>query len=85
MSSSGGKRQVLPSCITLFLVISTVHTWDSCQSKVGAVRTFPEQAPSPSPPPKNQAKFSRERFNGRNGTFLDYKRRIPSCPDPLHN
>ncbi|KAI3453030.1 hypothetical protein Pfo_009693 [Paulownia fortunei] len=47
----------------------------------------------PPPPGKNQTEIFREYFNGRvsdlnsttNGTFLDYKRRIPSCPDPLHN
>ncbi|GFP84651.1 hypothetical protein PHJA_000609000 [Phtheirospermum japonicum] len=53
--------------------------------------------PPPPPPMRNQAEISADYFNGRdssdlnsttttaNGTFLDYKRRIPSCPDPLHN
>ncbi|KAL3644659.1 hypothetical protein CASFOL_009839 [Castilleja foliolosa] len=45
----------------------------------------------PNLPMKNQTS---DYFDGRdsngtttteNGTFLDYKRRIPSCPDPLHN
>ncbi|KAL2485109.1 CLAVATA3/ESR (CLE)-related protein 43 [Abeliophyllum distichum] len=42
---------------------------------------------------KNQTEIFREYFNARlsdlntteNGTFIDSKRRIPSCPDPLHN
>ncbi|KAL3636081.1 hypothetical protein CASFOL_020628 [Castilleja foliolosa] len=51
----------------------------------------------PPPPIKNRTVISVDYFNGpdssdldsttttANGTFLDYKRRIPSCPDPLHN
>ncbi|GER28484.1 clavata3-like [Striga asiatica] len=47
-------------------------------------------------PVKSQTQVFREYFKGRlsdlknntannNGTFADYKRKIPSCPDPLHN
>ncbi|KAL7110577.1 hypothetical protein ACP275_05G034600 [Erythranthe tilingii] len=51
------------------------------------------EPPPPSPAGKNQTEIFREYFKGRvsdlnttkNGTFLDYKRSIPSCPDPLHN
>ncbi|KAK4399949.1 hypothetical protein Sango_1101000 [Sesamum angolense] len=51
-------------------------------------------APPPPPPAKNQTQIFREYFKRRvselnstagDDTFLDYKRKIPSCPDPLHN
>ncbi|XP_073023385.1 CLAVATA3/ESR (CLE)-related protein 43 [Primulina eburnea] len=46
-----------------------------------------------SPPIRNQTQIIKGYLNGRvsdiNGTedsrFLDSKRKIPSCPDPLHN
>lgn len=51
------------------------------------------QPMEPAPPGKNQTEIFKEYFNSRlsdlnsttNGTYADYKRRIPSCPDPLHN
>ncbi|KAL0408863.1 UNVERIFIED_CONTAM: hypothetical protein Sradi_1820700 [Sesamum radiatum] len=51
-------------------------------------------APPPPTPAKNQTPIFREYFRRRvselnstadEDTFLDYKRKIPSCPDPLHN
>ncbi|PIN22068.1 hypothetical protein CDL12_05228 [Handroanthus impetiginosus] len=96
MTFPGGKRPFYPSSLAVLLIISLVHVWVS--SQVGAIRTFPhvqEESQPPPPPPwkKNQTEIFREYFSGRvsdlksstTGTFLDDKRRIPSCPDPLHN
>ncbi|KZV19501.1 hypothetical protein F511_06363 [Dorcoceras hygrometricum] len=46
-----------------------------------------------SPPSRNQTQIFKDYFKERvsdlnrteDGRFLDYKRKIPSCPDPLHN
>ncbi|KAK4423567.1 hypothetical protein Salat_1939500 [Sesamum alatum] len=51
------------------------------------------QAMAPPPPARTQTQIFREYFKRRvtelnrtaEDTFLDYKRKIPSCPDPLHN
>ncbi|KZV50310.1 Clavata3/esr-related 43 [Dorcoceras hygrometricum] len=91
MSFSGRKTWVLP----LFLVvISFLHILNPGQTKAAAIRTSPQHIMEPPSPEKNPAQAFREYFNGRassdldsrrNGTFFDSKRRIPSCPDPLHN
>ncbi|KAI3467091.1 hypothetical protein Pfo_023754 [Paulownia fortunei] len=103
MSFSGGKRPFYSSSLVVLLIISLLHIWVSSQSKVVAIRIFPQrlvaveeegQTMEPAPPAgKNQTEIFKEYFNSRlsdlngttNDTFVDYKRRIPSCPDPLHN
>lgn len=89
MSFSGQKTWVLP----LLMVISFLHILDSGQTKVGAIRILPQHMEAPSPE-KSHTEIFRQYFNGRvssnlnstgNGSFFDSKRRIPSCPDPLHN
>ncbi|KAL6505738.1 hypothetical protein OROHE_023117 [Orobanche hederae] len=85
----------------LLLLISLVHVLISSQNQAGAIRVFlaVEQEseypiePPPLPPPggKNQTEILADYsdFNSTttttDGTFLDYKRTVPSCPDPLHN
>ncbi|KAK4410316.1 UNVERIFIED_CONTAM: hypothetical protein Scaly_0127400 [Sesamum calycinum] len=99
MSFSGGKRPLYSSSLALLLLlISLVHIWVSGQTTAEAIRILAEEGQSMEPPPpapgKNQTEIFREYFNSRlsdlnstttNATFVDYKRRIPSCPDPLHN
>lgn len=79
---SGRKRPFCPSSVALLLILSSVlHVWISCQ--VGAIRSFPQ------PPAQNHTQIFRQYLSARiptnNATFLENKRRIPSCPDPLHN
>ncbi|KAH6771435.1 hypothetical protein C2S52_016238 [Perilla frutescens var. hirtella] len=68
---------------------------------VAAIRIFPQRVAAANDedgriteaPVKNQTEIFREYFKSKlsdlnittNGTYADYKRRIPSCPDPLHN
>ncbi|KAG8366615.1 hypothetical protein BUALT_Bualt17G0098200 [Buddleja alternifolia] len=101
MSFSGEKRPFYPSPLVLLLIISLLHIRVPSQSKAVAIRIIPRslgalEEPPPPPGKINQTKIFKEYFNGRisdlnstttstNGTFLDYKRRIPSCPDALHN
>ncbi|KAL8470657.1 hypothetical protein ACS0TY_033282 [Phlomoides rotata] len=96
MSFTGGKRPFYPTSLTVLLVISLLHIWVfPAPTEVGAIRIFrrsmEEAAPAPA---KTQTQIFKEYFNKRvsdlnttagNGTYADYKRRIPSCPDPLHN
>ncbi|KAL6566385.1 hypothetical protein OROGR_002000 [Orobanche gracilis] len=101
MSFSGGKRPFYPSSAAamLLLLISLVHVLISSQNQAGAIRVFlaleqeSEYPIEPPPPPggKNQTEILADDsdFNSTttttDGTFLDYKRKVPSCPDPLHN
>lgn len=76
------------------IISALVH---SGQFFVGAIRIFPEntvaEVEQNSNNKKNQTELFQKYFadlnnstrNG-NGTLLqDSKRRVPSCPDPLHN
>ncbi|KAK6132057.1 hypothetical protein DH2020_011933 [Rehmannia glutinosa] len=97
MSFSVGKRPFYPSSLVVLLIISLLV---SSQSKAVAIRIFPRSlVAAEEEAGKNQTEIFKEYFNSRlsdlnstisnngtNNTFLDdYKRRIPSCPDPLHN
>lgn len=80
------------SSLVVLLII-----WVSRECKVSALRIFPaveEDTESILEANKNQTDIFHKYFNdtvvsdlnnASNGTFLDYKRRIPSSPDPLHN
>ncbi|GMP83304.1 hypothetical protein CsSME_00037266 [Camellia sinensis var. sinensis] len=88
---SGGRSLIYSSLVVLFLIITTYF------STVGAIRIHPP----PPPPPngvaiakQTQNDLFQKYFHGRaydlnNNTtqsgFQDSKRRVPSCPDPLHN
>ncbi|KAG6391685.1 hypothetical protein SASPL_149442 [Salvia splendens] len=88
MSFSGGKTRLHTSTLAiLLLVISLLHIMIfSTQS--AAIRIYP--------PEKSQTQKFREYFDTRisdlnnataaaDGNYEDYKRKIASCPDPLHN
>ncbi|KAL1531833.1 hypothetical protein AAHA92_31925 [Salvia divinorum] len=89
MSFSGGRTPLhtSPLAILLLLLISLFHIMISTQS--AAIRIHPQRLA----PQKSQTQMFREYFDSRrpdlnataNGTYADYKRKIPSCPDPLHN
>ncbi|KAG6389936.1 hypothetical protein SASPL_151411 [Salvia splendens] len=76
MSFPAGKT--LAILLIVIIMISTQST---------AIRIYP--------PEKSQTQKFREYFHTRisdlnnataaNATYDDYKRKIPSCPDPLHN
>ncbi|KAL6543767.1 hypothetical protein OROGR_010264 [Orobanche gracilis] len=101
MSYSGRKRPFYPSAAAamLLLLISLVHVSITSQNQAGAIRVFlamNQESKYPiEPPPPSRGKDQTEiladlsDFNSTttstDGTFLDYKRKVPSCPDPLHN
>ncbi|KAL6543771.1 hypothetical protein OROGR_010268 [Orobanche gracilis] len=101
MSFSGRRRPFYPSpaAAMLLLLISLVHVLITSQNQAGAIRVFlavdqeSEYPIEPPPPPrgKDQTEILADLsdFNSTttstDGTFLDYKRKVPSCPDPLHN
>ncbi|CAA0815237.1 CLAVATA3/ESR (CLE)-related protein 43 [Striga hermonthica] len=99
MSSPGCKRRLYPSSLVALLIVSLLYIWaSSSQTKAVAIRLFPPSSRAlvengqSTEPVKSRTQVFREYFKGRvsdlnnnNGTFADYKRKIPSCPDPLHN
>ncbi|KAM7484565.1 hypothetical protein LguiA_000574 [Lonicera macranthoides] len=94
MSFSGERRSVVYSSLMVLLIISLLHIWAFCLCSVSATRILQantEQSQTMKAN-KNQAEQFRNFFNGRvfnvNETdkgFQENKRRVPSCPDPLHN
>ncbi|CAA0818585.1 CLAVATA3/ESR (CLE)-related protein 27 [Striga hermonthica] len=96
MSYSGDKRPLCRTSRAVLLTITLVHLWASSGlNQTGAIRVIPVQrhfSPVEPPPPAGRF-FNGGDYSDVNGTtrtanstsFLDYKRRIPSCPDPLHN
>ncbi|CAI9761978.1 unnamed protein product [Fraxinus pennsylvanica] len=100
MSFSGGRRAVVYSSLIVLLIISVLHIWVFNENKAEAIRILQEKPMEEVEretrtveSAKNQTEIFRKYFNARlsdlntteNGTFTDSKRRIPSCPDPLHN
>ncbi|KAE8668237.1 hypothetical protein F3Y22_tig00112344pilonHSYRG00285 [Hibiscus syriacus] len=94
---SSSSRRVLNSSMVLMLVIYVLQIWvcgDCCLA--GAIRIFPENGMREMMESKvdnnmediqnfsyGTTSFS---FNGRTDKgFEDSKRRVPSCPDALHN
>lgn len=100
MSFSGGRIAVIYSSLIVLLIISGLHIWVFSENKAEAIRILQETPmeevegeTKTVESARNQTEIFREYFNARlsdlnateNGTFIDSKRRIPSCPDPLHN
>ncbi|KAK9276765.1 hypothetical protein L1049_006301 [Liquidambar formosana] len=98
MSYSGGRRIVYPSLVVL-LMISVLQIWVCCDCQAGAIRIFPgnsvakgREVVQDMKDKKSKEELFHKYFNGRafdfntsgNG-FEESKRRVPSCPDPLHN
>ncbi|GMI87827.1 CLAVATA3/ESR-RELATED 27 [Hibiscus trionum] len=75
-------------CYSCVLVLLLIFVFRDCQA--GAVRIFPGNGMENDN--NGRRDLFHKHFNGRsfsfNGTgkgFEEGKRRIPSCPDPLHN
>ncbi|MFS7959659.1 hypothetical protein Hanom_Chr08g00693661 [Helianthus anomalus] len=87
--------------LIIILLVLQIWPLNTGCCRVIATRTSPPSPPSLPPPPPPQkdsdeikrSKLYKRFFNGRysrlNNTkdksFQDDKRRVPSCPDPLHN
>ncbi|KAL7171209.1 hypothetical protein ACSBR2_035954 [Camellia fascicularis] len=85
---SGGRSLIYSSLVVLFLIITTYF------STVGAIRIHPPPPNRVATAKQTQNDLFQKYFHGRaydlNNTtthsgFQDSKRRVPSCPDPLHN
>ncbi|KAJ9140740.1 hypothetical protein P3X46_031348 [Hevea brasiliensis] len=87
--------------VLVVFLIFVLQIWMCSECKAGAIRIFPDNGIPPNLKPKNISttdnKASKEHlfhkfFNGRTSSFNtskkgfeENKRRVPSCPDPLHN
>ncbi|KAK7280480.1 hypothetical protein RJT34_25544 [Clitoria ternatea] len=93
---AGGKRSLLYVCVVVLLVTRVLEVCHTCQ--VGAIRVTPENAVANMKLSKgnmmnnkrNKEDLFNKYFGGttlapNNTTFDESKRRVPSCPDPLHN
>uniref|UniRef100_A0A5B7BC09 Putative CLAVATA3/ESR (CLE)-related protein 27 n=1 Tax=Davidia involucrata TaxID=16924 RepID=A0A5B7BC09_DAVIN len=98
MSFAGGRRIMYSSLVVVLLIISVLHIWVFSDCRVGAIRIYPpssvaeEEESQTMKATKSEGDLFHKYFNGRvsdlNSTqngFQDNKRRVPSCPDPLHN
>ncbi|KAK1320997.1 hypothetical protein QJS10_CPA03g00513 [Acorus calamus] len=73
-----GGRSLLLS-LTILLFFFAFHGW---VSTAGAVRIFPVKEWARE---KEREASSLNFTGGDHNRFDDSKRRVPSCPDPLHN
>ncbi|XWS68863.1 hypothetical protein CRYUN_Cryun04dG0130300 [Craigia yunnanensis] len=92
------SRKLLYSSMVVLLIISVLHIWVFCDCRAGAMRIFPgkgmrkiteSQGMKDS---EGKGDLFQKYFNGRSFSFNrtdkgfeESKRRVPSCPDPLHN
>ncbi|KAL6351233.1 hypothetical protein AAG906_031819 [Vitis piasezkii] len=96
--SFASSRRIMFSSLVVLLIISLLHIWLCCDCQAGAMRIFPgngvgeEKGRHQMKARKSNEDLFRKFFNGRafafNRTakgFDESKRRVPSCPDPLHN
>ncbi|KAK7306932.1 hypothetical protein VNO77_39570 [Canavalia gladiata] len=92
----GGSRRVLYFSVVVLMVVTVLQMWVCCHScQVGAIRVFPSNVKFSHGIMDKKVKedlllkhFGGRTFGPSNGThkgFHDNKRRVPSCPDPLHN
>nr|GMD19919.1 CLAVATA3/ESR (CLE)-related protein 27-like [Ipomoea batatas]GME10360.1 CLAVATA3/ESR (CLE)-related protein 27-like [Ipomoea batatas] len=99
MSSSSypGERRRGPGNAAVLVAVLFLIVFPALHGggRAGAIRTFP---PTPMAIPKKtptQTTLFRQYFSSRSdendgtrnatASFRDSKRRVPSCPDPLHN
>ncbi|GLT34454.1 hypothetical protein SLA2020_089660 [Shorea laevis] len=94
-----GRRKSLYFSAVVLLIIFTLQIWACCEYRTGTMRIFPGNGVAPKTTAESQGmtkerkdKMVRKLLNGRsfglNRTdegFEESKRRVPSCPDPLHN
>ncbi|KAK8582764.1 hypothetical protein V6N13_069533 [Hibiscus sabdariffa] len=83
-------RSFYSSVLLLLLIIFVLQIWVFCNCQAEAMRIFPGNGVGNDD--NGRRDLFQKYFNGRsfsfNGTgqgFEEGKRRIPSCPDPLHN
>ncbi|KAM7529768.1 hypothetical protein LguiB_033178 [Lonicera macranthoides] len=96
LAAGGGRRVVLPSLVVV-LIISILQIWLCSNTNVGAIRLLAENKWSIDKDKnttilyKNmkmtmmRESFLNRFFNGSGRNFEEIKRRVPTCPDPLHN
>ncbi|KAK9063736.1 hypothetical protein SSX86_017608 [Deinandra increscens subsp. villosa] len=100
-SGTRRRSAVYSSMVVLLIIFLVLQIWalnPNC-CRVAAIRTPPPPPPPPPPPSaKDSDEIKRSElfkrfFNGRRNftaspkdkSFEDMKRKVPSCPDPLHN
>ncbi|GMI70689.1 CLAVATA3/ESR-RELATED 27 [Hibiscus trionum] len=87
-------RPFYSSVLVLLLIILVLQIWVFCDFQAGAIRIFPGNGMEDEN--KGRRDLFQKYFNGYGRSFSfngtdkgfeleDGKRRIPSCPDPLHN
>ncbi|KAB2090977.1 hypothetical protein ERO13_A03G146800v2 [Gossypium hirsutum] len=83
------SRRVLNSSMVVMLIISVLQIWICSDCRAGAIRVFPGDEMRKMIERKElfQTYFNGTYFSFKGGDkgFEDSKRRVPSCPDPLHN
>ncbi|MBA0766029.1 hypothetical protein Gotri_015119 [Gossypium trilobum] len=83
------SRRVLNSSMVVMLIISVLQIWICSDCRAGAIRVFPgnEMRKMIERQELFQTYFNGTSFSfkGSDKGFEDSKRRVPSCPDPLHN
>nr|QLJ82594.1 clavata3/endosperm 27 [Panax ginseng] len=89
MSFSGGKRtsSIMYSSLVVLLIIPMLHIW---AFKVRAIRILAEEAQTGKDQTQTDDQYIFRKFfnvtlSHLNNTLQENKRRVPSCPDPLHN
>lgn len=93
MSFAGDKR-VFYCYMVLLLVVPVIQIWVCHDCKVGAARSFPgTESDVVLKGKKSKEELFNRFFGGRDLNFSstavkgfeESKRKVPSCPDPLHN
>lgn len=100
MKLAGGRKTMFSSLVVMLIIFSALHIWVCCDCKAGASRIFPGHGMAKlkenygSSDSRSKDELFRKFFNGgrtasdfnNSGKGLEEtKRRVPSCPDPLHN
>lgn len=97
MSFAGGRRLLYWFVVLLLVVFPMVQIWVCHDCKVGAMRSFPGNdmvkkmvGKKSNDEEEDQLfrKFSGGKdlnFSRSQNGFEESKRKVPSCPDPLHN
>nr|GLL32201.1 CLAVATA3/ESR (CLE)-related protein 27-like [Ipomoea trifida] len=100
MSSSSypGERRRGPGNAAVLVAVLFLIVFPALHGgggRAGAIRTFPPTPMAIPKKPPTQTTLFRQYFSSRSdendgtrnatASFRDSKRRVPSCPDPLHN
>ncbi|XP_040998166.1 CLAVATA3/ESR (CLE)-related protein 27-like [Juglans microcarpa x Juglans regia] len=99
MSFSGSRRVLFSTTLLALLIISVLQIWVWCEysCQAGAIRILPGNGIAKvmkvggshgggMVKKSSKEDLVRKHFNGRtDNRFEENKRKVPSCPDPLHN